>query len=640
MAPLECADLSALFAYRCSPQIADKAPTSRRTPNCVSIFAHFWLTRCNHDSSRRTGRDCLCEKDISRLATNQPQASRLISPYGGSLVDLTVPDQQIQELKTYAAALPSLQLSERAVCDLELLATGAFSPLNGFMGHVDYERVVGEMRLGSGQVFPIPVTLPVERRRDISLDRDVALRDSRNELLAVLNVTEIYEWNRNELARLVFGTEDPRHPLVAETSRWGQLNISGTLQVLARPRRYDFRELRLTPLETRSRLLQMGHQNVVAFQTRNPLHRAHEEITKRAAEQVDGALLLHPVVGLTKPGDVDHYTRVRSYKALASNYYAPDRILLSLLPLAMRLAGPREAVWHALIRRNYGASHMIIGRDHASPGLDSNGLPFYGPYDAQQLARQFSDEIGVGVLAFNEFVYLPEEDRYEEVSRISANTMTASLSGTQVRDEYLQNGKPLPAWFTRPEVAEILSETYPPRHKQGVCIWFTGLSGAGKSTTAEILTVLLQEHGRQVTVLDGDVVRTHLSRGLGFDKADRDLNIRRIGFVAAEIVRHGGAVICAAVSPYQATRNDVRNMIGTDHFIEVFVDTPLEECEKRDTKGMYAQARRGEIKNFTGIDDPYESPQHPEIRLETVGLLPEVNANLILEYLIKNHFIK
>src|SRR5215813_5596409 len=292
MAPLECADLSALFAYRCSPQIADKAPTSRRTPNCVSIFAHFWLTRCNHDSSRRTGRDCLCEKDISRLATNQPQASRLISPYGGSLVDLTVPGQQFQ-------------------------VTGAFSPLNGFMGHVDYERVVGEMRLGSGQVFPIPVTLPVERRRDISLDRDVALRDSRNELLAVLNVTEIYEWNRNELARLVFGTEDPRHPLVAETSRWGQLNISGTLQVLARPRRYDFRELRLTPLETRSRLLQMGHQNVVAFQTRNPLHRAHEEITKRAAEQVDGALLLHPVVGLTKPGDVDHYTRVRSYKALA-----------------------------------------------------------------------------------------------------------------------------------------------------------------------------------------------------------------------------------------------------------------------------------------------------------------------------------
>ena len=292
-----------------------------------------------------------------------------------------------------------------------------------------------------------------------------------------------------------------------------------------------------------------------------------------------------------------------------------------------------------LIRRNYGASHDH-GRDHASPGLDSNGKPFYGPYAAQESAQQVSAELGVGVLSFNEFVYLPEEDRYEEVTRISASTPTASLSGTQVRDDYLQNGKPLPAWFTRPEVAEILAESYPPRHKQGACIWFTGLSGAGKSTTAEILTVQLLEHGRHVTLLDGDVVRTHLSRGLGFDKADRDLNIRRIGFVAAEIVRHGGTVICAAVSPYQATRNDVRNMVGSDKFIEVYVDTPIQECEKRDTKGMYARARRGEIKNFTGVDDPYEPPQHPEIRLETANLSAEANARLILEYLITNRFIK
>ena len=442
--------------------------------------------------------------------SNQVSDTPLISPYGGSLVALNVADEEVQELKAHAGRLPSLQLSERAVCDLELLATGAFSPLRTFMGRGDYERVVQEMRLSTGHVFPIPVTLPVETDSGVRLDQEVALRDSQNELLAVMTVTEIYEWDRLEAAARVFATQDARHPLVAEMSRWGQLNISGPLRVIALPRHYDFRELRLTPRETRARLERFGHSNVVAFQTRNPLHRAHEEITKRAAEQVNGVLLLHPVVGLTKPGDVDHYTRVRSYKTLAANYYAPDRILLSLLPLAMRLAGPREALWHSLIRRNYGANHMIIGRDHASPGVDSNGKPFYEPYAAQELVQKFSAEIGVAVFPFNEFVYLPDQDRYEEVSRIPKSTRTASLSGTQVRDEYLQNGKPLPSWFTRPEVAEILAETYPPRHKQGVCIWFTGLSGAGKSTTAEILTVLLQEHGRQVTVLDGDVVRTHL----------------------------------------------------------------------------------------------------------------------------------
>jgi len=574
------------------------------------------------------------------LAINDAPVSPLISPYGGSLIDLKVPSEEVQELREYAGRLPSIQLSERSICDLELLAIGAFSPLATFMGHADYERVLAEMRLESGQVFPIPVTLPVDATEGLSLDKDIALRNSQNELLAILHVNEIYEWDPADLARQVFGTEDVRHPLVAEMNRWGSLNISGALRVLALPRHYDYNELRLTPGQTRARLEQLNHKNVVAFQTRNPLHRAHEEITKRAIEQVDGILLLHPVVGLTKPGDVDHFTRVRSYRTLATNYYAPDRIVLSLLALAMRLAGPREAVWHALIRRNFGASHMIIGRDHASPGKDSYGRPFYEPYAAQELAGQFSAEIGVGILPFNEFVYLPDEDRYEEVSRIPASTRTASLSGTEVRDLYLQNGKPLPSWFTRPEVAEILAETYPPRHKQGVCIWFTGLSGAGKSTTAEILTVRMQEHGRQVTLLDGDVVRTHLSRGLGFGKEDRDLNIRRIGFVAAEIVRHGGTVICAAVSPYRATRNDVRNMVGSDQFIEVFVDTSIEECERRDTKGMYAKARRGEIKGFTGIDDPYEAPQHPEIRLETEGPSPEANVETILEYLTIHRFIR
>jgi sulfate adenylyltransferase len=568
------------------------------------------------------------------------KSSTLIAPYGGELVNLLIPNDHVDDLKAYAGRLPSLQLSERTVCDLELLAIGAFSPLDRFMGQATYQRVLDEMRLASGHIFPIPVTLPIEVDAPIRLDQDVALRNAKNELLAVMTVEEIYPWDLDEVAQKVFGTRDLRHPLVAEMHRWGKRNISGRLQVLQLPRRYDFQELRMTPEQTRARLASFGRQNVVAFQTRNPLHRVHEELTKRATQEVDGVLLLHPVVGLTKPGDVDHYTRVRTYKALAHDYYAPDRILLALLPLAMRLAGPREALWHALIRRNYGANHLIVGRDHASPGVDSTGTPFYGPYDAQELVERFSEELGVAVLPFREFVYLPEEQRYEETSKIDDQMRTASISGTQVREEYLNNGKALPQWFTRPEVAEILAETYPPRHRQGACIWFTGLSGAGKSTTAEVLTVLLLERGRQVTVLDGDVVRTHLSKGLGFSKEDRDINIRRIGYVAAEIVRHGGIVICAAVSPYRTTRNDVRTMVGGEHFVEVFVDTPIEVCEARDAKGMYAMARRGEIKGFTGIDDPYEPPQHPEITLDTVAHASEANARLILNHLIWQGFVR
>jgi sulfate adenylyltransferase len=422
--------------------------------------------------------------------------------------------------------------------------------------------------------------------------------------------------------------------------RWGDRFASGPLQVLQLPPRYDFRELRLTPAQTRERLERIGFNNVVAFQTRNPLHRAHEEMTKRAISDVDGVLLLHPVVGLTKPGDMDHFTRVRSYKALAENYYEPDRILLALLPLAMRLAGPREALWHALIRRNYGANHMIIGRDHASPGNDSNGNPFYPPYAAQELVQQFEDELGVKPLNFGEFVYLNDEDRYADVRTLPEDERATKISGTAGRQWYFDGGQDLPSWFARKEVAEVIAESYPPRDKQGFCVWFTGLSAAGKSTTAEILTALLQELGRQVTILDGDVVRTHLSRGLGFSKEDRDLNIRRIGFVASEIVRHRGAVICAAVSPYRATRNDVRNMVGADRFIEVFVDTSLEECERRDTKGMYLKARRGELRNFTGIDDPYEAPLKPEIVLDAISNSAAENAKQIVDYLRERGFVR
>lgn len=573
---------------------------------------------------------------------NEPGAKegKLIEPYGGELTDLLVAPEAREELRARAARLPRLQLSARNVCDLELLATGGFSPLTRFMGWADYEHVLGEMRLADGRLFPLPITLPVGAGDGVTLDGEIALVDERNDLLAVMRVEEVYPWDFEQEARLAYGTLDPRHPLVAEMNAWGDHYASGELRVLDLPRYYDFQDLRLTPARVRARLAEMGRANVVAFQTRNPLHRAHEELTRRAAASVGGALLLHPVVGLTKPGDIDHFTRVRSYKVLAERYYDPARMMLALLPLAMRMAGPREALWHALIRRNFGANHLIVGRDHASPGKDSYDRPFYGPYDAQELVAEHAAETGVRPVPFAELVYLPDEDRYEESSRIPAGQRTVSLSGTQVREQYLQRGRELPSWFTRPEVASILAQAHPPRYRQGFCLWFTGLSGAGKSTTADILVARLLEHGRQVTVLDGDVVRTHLSKGLGFSREDRDTNIRRIGFVAAEIVRHGGSVICAAVSPYRATRNECRTMVGADHFVEVFVDTPLEVCEQRDVKGMYQKARAGHLKNFTGIDDPYESPLGAELVLDTVNCSAQENAARIIEYLAAEGFIQ
>lgn len=554
----------------------------------------------------------------------------LNSPYGGALVDLLEPADRAGELARHAATLPSIQLSARSECDLELLATGAFSPLDRFMGQADYLRVVKEMRLANGTLFPIPITLPIDSAAGISLHDEVALRSARQELLAVMRVDDVYAWDREEAARYVCGTTDRRHPFVAEMDRWGALQISGPIRVLRLPRHHDFAELRRTPAEVRARLQSMNAERVVAFQTRNPIHRAHEEMTHRAMDSIDGVLLLHPVVGLTKPGDIDHYTRVRTYKALIEKYYPQNRALLSLLPLAMRMAGPREALWHGLIRRNYGASHFIVGRDHASPG------PFYGAYDAQKLFAQHEQELGVTMIPFRQLVYV--DGKYEEETReTSRNALT--ISGTQVRDDYLARGRALPEWFTRPEIAAILGEAHPPRHRQGVCVWFTGLSGAGKTTTADVLVARLLEHGRQSTVLDGDVVRTHLSKGLGFSKEDRDANVLRIAFVAAEVVRHGGVAVCAAVSPYRATRDAARAMVGADRFIEVFVDTPLPVCEQRDVKGMYAQARAGIVAHFTGISDPYEAPLAPEITLDTETSTADVNAQRIIDELRDRGYI-
>jgi len=562
--------------------------------------------------------------------------AKLIPPYGGKLVNLVVEGKERDELIARAGKLPSIKITMRNMCDLELIATGGFSPLATFMGKADYERVLHEMRLADGTLFPLPITLTADPKELPTVGEELALRSANFDLIAVMTLDEVYHWDANTESALAYGSTDSKHPMVSEMGRWSKVCISGPLKVVNLPKYYDFVNLRHTPAQVREMLEKMGHENVVAFQTRNPLHRIHEELTKRAAAQVNGSLIVHPVVGMTKPGDVDHYTRVRTYKALVDNYYDKKSTMLSLLPLAMRMAGPKEALLHAIIRRNHGANHFIVGRDHAGPGNDSTGKPFYGPYDAQEIMNKYEAELGVKMVPFEMLVYLPDEDCYVEEKDVPKGAKTANISGTQVRDDYLIKGKLLPEWFTRPETAEILREMYPPRHKQGFAIWFTGLSGSGKSVTTSVLTTLLLERGRETAILDGDVVRTHLSKGLGFSKEDRDTNILRSGFVAGEIVHAGGAVVCAAISPYRATREEARKMVG-ENFVEIYMDTPVEICEQRDVKGLYAKARQamqdGKPMGFTGVDDPYEPPIKPEIALKGFGASPEDNARIIVKYL-------
>src|SRR5512145_235315 len=411
--------------------------------------------------------------------------AKLISPYGGKLVNLVVEGKEREELLARASKLPSIKITMRNLCDLELIASGGFSPLTTFMGKADYERVLREMRLADGTLWPLPITLTVDPKELPTVGEDLVLRNANNDVIAIMNLDEVYHWDAQTEAALAYGTTDSKHPMVSEMQRWNKVCISGPLKVINLPKYYDFIDLRRTPAQVRAMLEEMGNDNVVAFQTRNPLHRIHEELTKRAAAQVNGSLIVHPVVGMTKPGDVDHYTRVRTYKALVDNYYDKKCTLLSLLPLAMRMAGPKEALLHAIIRRNHGANHFVVGRDHAGPGNDSTGKPFYGPYDAQTVMTEHEAELGVKMVPFEMLVYLPDEDRCVEQKDVPAGAKTLNISGTQVRDDYLAKGRLLPEWFTRPETAEILRQSYPPRHKQGFCLWFTGLSCSGKSATAQ-----------------------------------------------------------------------------------------------------------------------------------------------------------
>ena len=568
--------------------------------------------------------------------------SSLIPPHGGKLVDLMVDDERRQTLRDASREWPSLDLSPRQLCDLELLLNGGFSPLSGFMGSKDVDSVCAAMRLADGTLWPIPVTLDVseEVAERLEVGSRLALRDPEGVMLAVMNVEEIWRPDREKEAAAVFGTTDRDHPGVAHLlDRTAPVYLGGSVEGIETPTHYDFRTLRESPAEVRRDLALRGWRRVVAFQTRNPMHRAHAELTLRAAKEVESNLLIHPVVGMTKPGDLDHYTRVRCYQRILGNY-PQHTVKLALLPLAMRMAGPREAVWHAIIRKNYGCSHFIVGRDHAGPGADAAGKPFYGPYDAQELLSRHQEELGVSMVPFKMMVYLEHRDAYVPVDEVPQGETPLSISGTELRGR-LAEGREIPAWFTYPEVAKELQRRHPPRHRQGFTVFFTGLSGAGKSTIANALMVkFLETGGRPVTLLDGDIVRKNLSSELGFSKEHRDINIRRIGFVASEITKNGGIAICAPIAPYESVRREVREMIAPlGGFILVHVATPIEVCEERDRKGLYAKARAGIIKEFTGISDPYEAPRDADVRIDTSSLSPEEAAQEILLHLEREGFV-
>jgi len=404
------------------------------------------------------------------------------------------------------------------------------------------------------------------------------------------------------------------------------------------PKHYDYPQLRHTPQELRESFDNWGWKNIIAFQTRNPMHRAHIELTKRALNETNAKLLIHPVVGLTKPGDVNHYTRVRCYKHIM-NKYPENMAALSLLPLAMRMAGPKEALWHAIIRKNYGCNYFIVGRDHASPGLNKDNTPFYGPYDAQEMLNTNKNELGIKMIPFKQLVYVKEKKSFIGVDEVPKDLTALTVSGTELR-KLLDEGKEIPEWFSYPEVISELQKQRPSLSNRGFTIFFTGLSGSGKSTLANGLLVKLLEEGRRpVSLLDGDIVRTHLSSELGFSKEHRSLNVRRIGFVASEITKNGGIAICAPIAPYRLDRQFNRNMIDPlGGYIEIFVSTPLEVCEQRDAKGLYAKARKGILKQFTGIDDPYEKPRNAEIEINSSNEKPEMLVDQILHQIHKMGF--
>jgi sulfate adenylyltransferase len=561
------------------------------------------------------------------------ESPSMYTPNLAPIPELYVSYESAQKLKIEAAQLTSWDLTPRQICDLELLMNGGFNPLKGFMAQEDYESVVNTMRLANGALWPMPINLDVSEAfaEKLELGQDIALRDQEGVILATMTVTDRWVPNKAHEAAQVFGADDSAHPAVNYLHNTaGNVYLGGPVTGIQQPVHYDFKGRRDTPNELRALFRKLGWRKVVAFQTRNPLHRAHQELTFRAAREAQANLLIHPVVGMTKPGDVDHFTRVRCYEAVLDQYPS-STTTMSLLNLAMRMAGPREAVWHGLIRKNHGCTHFIVGRDHAGPGKNSAGQDFYGPYDAQILFKEHEEEIGLEMVDFKHMVYVQEKAQYYPADEVPEGSTVLDISGTELRRR-LAEGLEIPEWFSFPQVVAELRRTRPPRSQQGFTVFFTGFSGSGKSTIANALMIKLMEMGgRPVTLLDGDLVRKNLSSELGFSKEHRDLNIRRIGYVASEITKNGGIAICAPIAPYATTRRAVREEIEQfGAFLEIHIATSIEECERRDRKGLYKLAREGKIKEFTGISDPYDVPESPELRLDTENVDVDTCAHQVI----------
>ncbi len=563
-----------------------------------------------------------------------------VEPHGRELVDLLVGEERHNLLKEIALKLPDATLNERQLCDLECLASGIFSPLKGFMNRSDYESVLDRMRLQDGTLWPIPVCLdlPETTAKNLEAGQSLALRDAEGFLLAILHISDIWEIDKQKEALQVYGVSDNGHPGVEYLfDKTGDYYIGGDLEVLNFPVHFDFKQYRMTPAEIRGINRKFKREKVISYQTASPIYRPRYEMTIRVMRETGGSLLLLPIAGVKRPEDFDHYTRVRCYREVA-RHYPPDTMTLNLLPLARRMAGARDAILHAVISKNFGCTHFIVSNNHGDP--DNEGLPLYAGEEACRVAEECGGELGIVRVPFEEMVYLPFEDEYRPADQVPEGVQFISLSGTDIRGR-IKTGRRVPAWATFPGIVRELHKAFPPPRKQGFTVFLTGLSGAGKSTIAKVLHSRFLELGdRPVSLLDGDIVRRNLSSELNFSKEHRDINVRRIGFVASEITKNRGIAICAPIAPYASTRREIRQSIEEyGGFIEVHVSTPIEECEKRDRKGMYAKARAGLIKGFTGIDDPYEIPESCEVKIDTTNISPDEAVQQILLYLAEKGYI-